>query len=139
MDRKHFTIEEANSTLPVVRKVVGTIQDRMKWLASNQPQIPYLVKAFRIPMDAPVPLDYFASLLQVRDALGEMDSLGCQIKDIQMGLVDFPSRLLGREVLLCWRIGEEAVEYYHDLKSGYSSRRPIPEDTSGSGGGGGGN
>jgi uncharacterized protein DUF2203 len=105
----------------------------MKWLAANRPVIPYLIKEFKIPLDAPVPPDYFSNLLTVRRVLGEVDTLGVQIKDIQMGLVDFPSKLLGKNVLLCWRLGEEAVEFYHDLESGYAGRQPIPEGRSGSG------
>jgi hypothetical protein len=127
VDAKHFTVDQANEALPVLREAVGTLQDRMKWLHENPPEIPFIVKEFRIPFDAPVSRPYFTRLIEVREALGEVHSLGCQIKDIRMGLVDFPSRLFGKEVLLCWRVGEEAVEYYHDLESGYSGRQPIPE------------
>ena len=126
--RKLFTPDEANSALPDVRRAVATIQDRMKWLASHPPAVSYLVKQLRIPMDAPVSPDYFGSLIEMRSALGEVESIGCHIKDIQTGLVDFPSRLDGRDILLCWRVGEESIEYYHDLDSGYSGRRPIPEN-----------
>jgi hypothetical protein len=135
MERKHYTVEQANMALPEIRKVVGTIQDRMSWLQGHRPEIRYLVQEFKIPFDAPVAPDYLTHLLELRDALGEVDTLGCQIKDIRMGLVDFPSRLFGKEVLLCWRVGEDAVEFYHDLESGYSGRRPIPEDAPGRGSG----
>ena len=135
MDRKHFTVEQANEALPSLRKVVDTIQDRMRWLQTHRPEFRYVVEEFKIPFEAPVSPGYLVRLLEVREALGEVDSLGCQIKDIRMGLVDFPSRLFGKEVLLCWRAGEDAVEFYHDLESGYSGRRPIPEDAPGRGAG----
>jgi hypothetical protein len=126
-ERKHFTVQEANHALPALRKVMALLQDRMKWLATNKPVITYLIREFRIPQDTPVPADYFRALVQVKDALGEVETLGCQLKDIQRGLVDFPSRLFGKEVLLCWRLGEENVGFYHDLESGYAGRQPIPE------------
>jgi hypothetical protein len=126
-DVKHFTLEEANKALPVVSRAVSGIQEGLKWLATHRPEGIYLVPEFKIPNETPVNPEYFSRLIGVRDALCEVTSLGCQIKDIQMGLVDFPARLSGREVLLCWRAGEEAIEYYHDLESGYSGRRAIPE------------
>ncbi len=62
----------------------------------------------------------------VREAMREIEALGGQIKDVERGLVDFPSWLDGRhEVLLCWRIGEHTVDWYHDTEAGFSSRRPI--------------
>jgi hypothetical protein len=127
MERKIYTVQEANRLLPVVRGVVATIQDRMSWLAANRPRIHFLVKEFKIPMDSPVPGEYFSGLLTLRKALGELEALGCQLKDVQKGLIDFPARLSGKDVLLCWRMDEESVGFYHDLESGYAGRRPIPE------------
>ena len=51
--------------------------------------------------------------------------LGIQLKDRRIGLVDFPSELDGRRVLLCWRLGEPAVQYWHDEDAGYAGRRPL--------------
>lgn len=126
MSTKIFTVEEANRMLPALRKVVGLLQDRVRWLESNRPEVPFLVKEFKIPMDAPVDPEYFANLLKIRRVLAEVEVMGCQLKDIQMGLVDFPAKIQGKDVLLCWRAGEKSVQYYHDLTSGYSGRRPIP-------------
>ena len=125
---KIFTVEEANRMLPVLRDVVETIQDRMRWLSGHRPRIEYLVEEHRIPHESPVPADYFESLVQVRSALVHLEALGCQLKDIGRGLVDFPARLSGKPVLLCWCLGEESVGYYHDEKSGYAGRRPLPRE-----------
>lgn len=126
MSTKIFTVEQANRMLPALRKVVALLQDRVRWLESNRPEVPFLVEEFKIPLDAPVDPEYFANLLKIRRIMAEVDVMGCQIKDIQMGLVDFPAKIDGKDVLLCWRAGEESVRYYHDLTSGYSGRRPIP-------------
>jgi len=127
MGVKLFTVEEANRMLPALREVVSLLRERMGWLSANRPKFEYLIEEYKIPKESPVSSDYFQSLLQVRRALGTVESLGCQLKDIQKGLVDFPSKLSGRDVLLCWHLGEETVGYYHDLRSGYAGRQPLPE------------
>lgn len=126
MNKKRFTVQEANRMLPVLREVVGAIQERLGWMTANRPQVDYLVKKHSVPMESPVPHDYLANLLAVRGALARLESFGCQLKDVQMGLVDFPARLSGREVLLCWSLEEDSVGFYHDLRGGYAGRRPIP-------------
>ena len=72
------------------------------------------------------------AVAEMQRIIEEVHGLGCQIKHIETGLVDFPARIGGREVLLCWKLGEPAVSYYHGLEDGYAGRRPIPpEATSG--------
>ena len=53
---------------------------------------------------------------------GELDALGIQLKDRRIGLIDFPSEMDGRRVLLCWRLGEPSVQYWHDLAAGFARR-----------------
>lgn len=55
----------------------------------------------------------------------EIHAMGCHLKDIEMGLVDFPTVLDGEEALLCWRLGEKSIQYYHPADKGFSSRRPL--------------
>jgi hypothetical protein len=57
--------------------------------------------------------------------IGRIQQMGVEVKDIDMGLVDFPSTLDGREVYLCWKLGEEHVEWWHDIDSGYAARQPL--------------
>jgi hypothetical protein len=56
---------------------------------------------------------------------GELEALDIQLKDRRIGLVDFPTELDGRRVLLCWRLGEPAVQFWHDEDSGFAGRRPL--------------
>jgi len=135
VEAKRFTVVEANDALPALRAIVGTIQDRLTWLGAHKPEFRYVVQEMKIPIESPVSPDYFERLIEIKAALGEVDSMGCQIKDVRAGLVDFPSRLYGKDVLLCWKVGENSVAYYHDLESGYSGRRPIPDEARGPGGG----
>jgi hypothetical protein len=62
----------------------------------------------------------------MRKGLGEIQGLGGVIKDLGLGLVDFPHLRQGREVNLCWRYGEERITYWHGLDEGYTARKPLP-------------
>jgi hypothetical protein len=59
--------------------------------------------------------------------VSRIDQLGLTLRDIESGLVDFPALVSGRQVWLCWRRGEAAVEWWHELESGFSSRQPLSE------------
>jgi hypothetical protein len=67
---------------------------------------------------------------KVRDALDQIQATGCIVKDLDSGLVDFPSVIKDEEVYLCWRLGEDRIRFYHRQDEGFSGRKPIdPEDT----------
>lgn len=57
-----------------------------------------------------------------------LEDLGVVVKDLDLGLLDFPARRGSSEVLLCWHVGEDAVEYWHSLEDGYAGRKPIDWD-----------
>jgi len=85
-----------------------------------------MLAEYRIVNEGPVDAGYVAALLAIRRAIRELERMGVQVKDVKSGLVDFPSRLDGREVLLCWRVGESKIEFWHDLQSGFAGRQPLP-------------
>ena len=58
--------------------------------------------------------------------VAELTEIGCEMKDLRTGLVDFLSEMDGREIYLCWQVGEEAVEHWHELTEGFAGRRPLP-------------
>jgi len=68
------------------------------------------------------------AVAEMRRIIDQVHGLGCQIKHIETGLVDFPARIHGQEVWLCWKLGEPAVRFYHGLEDGYAGRRPIPPE-----------
>jgi hypothetical protein len=69
--------------------------------------------------------EFNAAAHELEECVGRLIELGVQVKDPEVGLIDFPSRRDGADVLLCWRAGEDAVEYWHDLEEGYAGRKPI--------------
>jgi hypothetical protein len=64
-------------------------------------------------------------MIAVETLIEKIEAFGCQVKDINVGLLDFLARIDGREVLLCWRYDEPRIAYYHDLTGGFSGRRPL--------------
>lgn len=116
---KMFTPALANRTLPLVRSIVDDILERAKELRGK-------TALSRNPES-----DEELELIQqdILRLMEELESLGCSYKDwdFEMGLVDFPSRIEGEEVFLCWRSDEPDVRYYHTPNGGFAAREPIPE------------
>ncbi len=129
--RKNFTVGEANRVLPRLTRLIQALQDRYRWLTGQHGRGPDVQADHNIVNEGPVDAEYFRSLLVVRRLVKEAETIGVQIKDIRSGLVDFPSRLYGRDVLLCWRLGESEVGFWHDAEAGFAGRQPIPESDRG--------
>lgn len=64
---------------------------------------------------------------QMQAAVGQIDAWGITLRDIESGLVDFPALVNGRQVWLCWRLGEKDVDWWHEMSSGFDSRAPLAE------------
>jgi len=64
----------------------------------------------------------------LRDTIERLQELGCVVKDLSIGLVDFPTRFRGADVYLCWRLGESAIEFWHGMDEGFRGRKAIDED-----------
>jgi hypothetical protein len=62
---------------------------------------------------------------ELSDCVAELGDEGIEVKDLDLGLIDFPGVREGEEVWLCWRVGEDAVEWWHGLEEGYAGRKPI--------------
>ncbi|MCS6800691.1 MAG: DUF2203 domain-containing protein [Chloroflexota bacterium] len=63
---------------------------------------------------------------ETNDRIARLNALGVELKDIEMGLVDFPSLRHNRRIYLCWKLGEPSVQYWHTVEEGYAGRQPIP-------------
>ena len=119
-DLKFFTPAQANNMLPLVHRIVTDI------LKNGQ-----AIRALSTQVEKPEEDPEINRLMDQLDELfEELESLGCSYRDwnFSEGLVDFPSKIHGQEVLLCWRSDEKKVAYYHDLESGYAGRLPIPKE-----------
>ncbi len=66
-----------------------------------------------------------ALVQRAKDAIEEIDAIGVQVKDLDIGLLDFPCLLEGETVLLCWKRGEPRIEFWHRIEDGFAGRQPI--------------
>lgn len=69
-----------------------------------------------------------AAAERLKDAIEEIQEVGCLIKDLDIGLIDFPTLFRGSEVYLCWKVGESAIEFWHGVNEGFRGRKPIDQD-----------
>ncbi|MCX7874563.1 MAG: DUF2203 domain-containing protein [Melioribacteraceae bacterium] len=118
---KYFTPKEANKTLPLVKQIVFDI-------LNNAKKIQYYVET--LGNEADQNENVIALAEEIKYFINELEELGCSYKDwsFDLGLVDFPSVIDNKEVLLCWRSDEESIRYYHGLFDGYAGRKLIPEE-----------
>ncbi len=125
--RRIFTLEHANCALPLVSRIVNDIVQQHKRVTALEAHCevadPTLSgEAVQAQRDR-----YAAEIDKLRELARELTDIGVELKDWRRGLVDFLSLRQGREVYLCWRLGEERVEFWHDLEAGFPGRQPIDE------------
>jgi hypothetical protein len=124
-----FTVEQANRTLPLVRRIVEDVVREHRVWQEKILELDLLASGVRAdlpdPRAAALERHILALAREIEGFEAELTSLGIQLKDRRIGLIDFPCDLDGRRVLLCWRLGEPSVQYWHDENAGYASRQPL--------------
>ena len=125
--QKRFTVEQANRALPLVSRVVSDIVSQYKELQRLQRQRTGLLKAGNRTAAASVRRQGTVIVERVNELLEELSGIGCDLKDLQAGLVDFAGRRNGREILLCWKLGEPGVVFWHGVHAGAIDRHPVDD------------
>jgi len=120
MQPRWFTPHTAGRALVHVRPLAERIRRLYRRLEQTRPA--------RVSTEQPVAPAYFSILRRMQRLIGELDRGGVRLRDPRLGLVDFPARLRGREVRLCWRVGESRVRFWHELGDGFGGRRPVDEE-----------
>jgi hypothetical protein len=122
---KHFTAEEANRALPQVRALVDQILRARQAILDARPDLwPVLEQAVGNGGSKKAG-EVLQDFKRLEDGVQGLQNIGCELKDISTGLVDFPALRDGREVLLCWKFDEPQVMYWHDLQSGFAGRQRL--------------
>jgi hypothetical protein len=132
---KTFTLDEAQSLLPVLeallkraiegKQAAEEVESRLSEMARRI----YISGGMRVDVTkvAKLRAEMEAHLQLARESIAEIDSIGVQVKDLDGGLLDFPCRLDDQVVLLCWRMGETAIEFWHTVEAGFQGRQPLDE------------
>lgn len=127
---KRFTVEQANRTLPLVRRIVEDIvRDYAEW----QDGVRRLeIAAAARTESAPDPMEREqlerrtqGLAAEIESFMRELESLGVELKAFDTGLIDFPGEIAGRDVLLCWKLGEQSVQFWHEKDAGFAGRQPL--------------
>ena len=119
---KRFTLKEAASTLPLVKRIVSDIVKTHAQASVLRQRVETLSGGKELTQ-AQQELD--RSIEQLQEFVDELANVGAELKDFESGLVDFVGRHDGRDVYLCWKLGEETITHWHELDAGVAGRRPI--------------
>lgn len=132
---KIFNVDEANAALSQVAALVSQLQGLMRSITQTAHELDEATKKLSRGNGYPIQqirqeLEHLTKhqidLAQaVQSALKQLENLGCVLKDLEQGLVDFYSLRDGQLVFLCWRQGEERIGFWHDLESGFAARQPL--------------
>ena len=134
---KRFSLAEAESLIPEVSRLLreavslkGEYQDAELAIQSWTRRITMMGG---INVDRGQAIDTRkrrdASAASLRSAIEQVQAMGCVVKDLDVGLLDFPARIDDQEVYLCWKLGEDRIRFYHALDEGFAARKPIdPRD-----------
>src|SRR6267143_4493990 len=135
MADRSFTLEEAESHVPVLESLVRTAIDGKKLIESVDAELQELAHRVFLSGGLLVNIIQVArrkaerekTIQRVKDTLAEIDATGVQVKDLDIGLLDYPCEVEGRTVLLCWKLGEKGITHWHTPSEGFAGRKPVDE------------
>jgi hypothetical protein len=125
MPQRYFTLQEANETLNLIRPLMDEVQAIRRKILKNQPEAwPAIQKSAgnggnRTLSNMVQDFEKFDALIH------QIQATDVLIKDINLGLLDFPALKDGRQVYLCWQYGEGEIAFWHEIEAGYAGRQPI--------------
>ena len=135
MADRTFTLQEAQNLLPVLESLLRSAMDGKKLIEAVDNELQEL--AHRVLMSGGLLVNVVQmarrkaerekAIHRVKDTLAEINAIGVQVKDIEIGLLDFPCRVEGRIVLLCWKVGEQGITHWHTSSEGFAGRKPVDE------------
>jgi len=135
MSDRTFTLDEAHSLLPILESLLRTAIHAKKLMEEVDAEVQAL--HHRIFLNGGMFLDIVPlarrkaerarSEQRIKDALAEIDSIGVQVKDLDIGLLDFPCEVEGQTILLCWKLGEKSITHWHGVQEGFAGRKPIDQ------------
>jgi hypothetical protein len=122
--KKHYTLEEARALLPKVRKWLDRLNHLRAELEKQDKRLENLMAGGN-DLGGSLVNSWIRNLADLKALLLEFHQRDIQIKDLARGLLDFPAIIAGKEVFLCWEQGEDDIEFWHDLDTGYAGRERL--------------
>lgn len=135
MSTRTFSLEQAQSLLPVLESLLRTAIGGKKLIEEVDGEMQ--ATAHQVFLNGGTLLNIVQiarrkaerekAVQRVKDAVAEIDATGVQLKDLDIGLLDFPCRVDGEIILLCWKLGEKGIAHWHGTEEGFAGRKPIDE------------
>jgi hypothetical protein len=134
MSTKTFTLEEANTLLPVLESLLKSAMESKQLMEDADQEFQDLAHRIFLNGGTLVNVVYIArrkaerekAIQRLKDTVAEIHATGVQVKDLDVGLLDFPCKAAAETVLLCWKFGEEKkIKHWHGLEEGFQGRKPI--------------
>jgi hypothetical protein len=130
-----FSLQEAQSLVPVLEGLLRTSIDGKKVIEEVEKELSAINEHIFVSGGAFIEVKKVAlrraerdkAVQRVRDALAEIDAIGVQVKDLDIGLLDFPCSVDGEVLLLCWKLGEASITHWHGTEEGFAGRKPIDD------------
>jgi hypothetical protein len=121
----YFTLEEANRVVGQVKFLMKRILEIRREVLEHHPELLPVLQNIGKNGGSRVASQLVDQFRLLESLVGEIQATGALVKDINTGLLDFPSLRDGHEVYLCWQYGEDTIQYWHETNAGYSERKPF--------------
>jgi hypothetical protein len=135
MSTRTFTLQDAQRLLPTLESLLRSAISSKKLIEDVDTEMQDL--AHRVFLNGGTLINVVEvarrkaerekAVQRAKDAIAEIHSTGVQVKDIDIGLLDFPCKVEGEILLLCWKLGEEKITHWHSTEEGFAGRKPIDE------------
>ena len=134
---KLFTLNEAERTRAKIEPLLLDAMETRRKMAEPEQKLSALAERIQRQGGMQIPYEQAARWRAERDAfvktiraaLEQIEATGCVVKDLDVGLLDFPARIDNEDVYLCWRVGEDRIRFYHRQDEGFAGRKPLdPRD-----------
>jgi hypothetical protein len=135
MATRTFTLHDAQMLLPTLESLLRTAIQSKKLIEDVEAELQEVAHRVFLNGGTLVNVVHIArrkaererTVQRAKDAVAEIHATGVQVKDIDIGLLDFPCKVDGEIVLLCWKLGEDKITHWHSTEEGFAGRKPIDE------------
>jgi hypothetical protein len=135
MSDRYFNRQEAEELLPAIGKSLEEARDQKRSLDSVDEDLSQAAARIMMLGGSVPPYQELVRkkserqqfVNRLEEVVSQIQEMGCLVKDLEMGLVDFPSLRDGQEVYLCWKLGEKRIEYWHSVDEGFAARKPLED------------
>lgn len=123
--KRYFTVEEANQALEALRPLMAEILAIRDWLAAEHPALLPVLEKIAGNGGSPAASQMVSEFARIEALVHMIEAQGVLVKDVNQGLLDFPSLREGREVYLCWQYGEGRIAFWHEVEAGFAGRQAL--------------